>query len=142
MEFEDLQQVAISKQKLIMQKSELIFPSIKIVTLNSNRSNLAEILDSIANNNQQSEVEFLKEKSFRHSLDSKKLIFAAKKFPVGYQKNLIENLIQEKNPAIFCGFNCNFKGSIHKPRGHFAVENVAKKYLKNCREVAEEMKKM
>ena len=111
-EFADMQQMAVVRQKLVIKANELIFPSINVRTENSARPNLGEQLDDIANKNLKQEIQFSKDKGVRVQIDSRKLSFMATNFSVGYDKDQVEKTCLESNPAIFCGFNCNFKENV------------------------------
>ena len=81
-EFEELRQFAVVRQKLIVRPDELLFPTFDIKTQNSPRPGFDKQLDAIAYKLRQKEDKLLRDKAVRVQLDRKKIIISAIKFPV------------------------------------------------------------
>lgn len=117
-EFDEIRQVAVSKEKLIIKGNQLIFPSVNVVTQNVSRSNLAQQLDALANAGpggkkiDKKYLQFLKDKACRVALDRQKLSVAAFKFPVGYNQKQVDEVLKTQNPALVCGFYCHWKEEV------------------------------
>ena len=83
MDFAELQQFAIQKQKLVISAEKLVFPTHKLQTVNAVRPGLQEQMDNLAILERNIKDQVHKNRNVRVELNAKKLNFVTTLFGVG-----------------------------------------------------------